>query len=739
MVLNHTLFKTAIGHKLPDHPVTASKHWIEVKDVMTTDIATISAGEYVTDAAKIMAERNISCIIVTDNGTMKGILTERDLVKTVAEKKKHHTKMKVSSVMSSDVISVSPHFSVLKASKRMGDNHIRRLPVIEEKKLVGVVTQTDLTRALTSYGLWSSVEDIMTKDVAKVQDTAPVSEAAKIMAKAKISCILCIEKDKVSGIISERDMIKKVVALKKDPSKIHVKEIMSSPVIDAHPSLSVFSAGRLMERMNIRRLVIMKDRQLIGIITQTDIFHAIKKKLHDEEEIHLKLLEKSEYCVYTSTLDGIITYVNPAFMKLFKVTDQKVFLNKPFLPPKFWLNPKDREEFIERHKRAFINSEELSLVNSKGKKIYLIISSSFTKDIHGKINGIQGLVRDITQEKDIVSLIEAQESLRQSEEKYRSLVENIQDGVFLIQDGKLKYVNEAFARIPGYTVEEITNMDFNKLVAPEDLKMVADRYKKMIAGQKVPAEYEFHGIRKNEDIRTTVNMTASLINYQGKKAVLGIVKDITERKKAEETLRQSDENLKMVLDNTNDMVVYVDRHGRILSINKRVEETLDCKPEDIIGRNFAKLDVIKLKNIPQIIKLFKDSLRTGKITKVLELELKDKNNNEILVEASTKIIEKNGKSEGAVSILRDITERKKFETEKEDYTEKLRERTVELEEKTADLEQANTKLNDAQDKLNSQIGLLERFKKATIDDVLEMKKIGEENEHLRKEIEKLKR
>ena len=120
MVLKHILFKAAIGHKLPDHPVTASKHWIEVKDVMTTDIATISPDKYVTDAVKIMAERNISCIIVTDNGTMKGILTERDLVKAVAEKEKHCTKMKVSSLMSSGVVYAAPHFSVLKARKKTG-------------------------------------------------------------------------------------------------------------------------------------------------------------------------------------------------------------------------------------------------------------------------------------------------------------------------------------------------------------------------------------------------------------------------------------------------------------------------------------------------------------------------------------------------------------------------------------------------------------------------------------------
>jgi len=87
--------------------------------------------------------------------------------------------------------------------------------------------------------------------------------------------------------------------------------------------------------------------------------------------------------------------------------------------------------------------------------------------------------------------------LKQSEEKYRTLIDNIQDGVFIIQDAKIQFANESFARIGGYTVEEVIGKDFQEFVAPEDYKMVVDRYYRRQEGEEVPKEYEFHALHKD--------------------------------------------------------------------------------------------------------------------------------------------------------------------------------------------------------------------------------------------------
>ena len=154
------------------------------------------------------------------------------------------------------------------------------------------------------------------------------------------------------------------------------------------------------------------------------------------------------------------------------------------------------------------------------------------------------------QDKQVIASIEMalsrsqiEKKLFQSEEIYHTLIDNIQDGLFLIQDGKLKFVNEAFSRIPGYTVDEVLGMDFKDFVAPEDKDMVVDRYVRMMKGEKVLSNYEFHGIRKNETKRTTIYLVCSPITYQGKPAVLGTVKDITKRKQLEEQMQLINEEL----------------------------------------------------------------------------------------------------------------------------------------------------------------------------------------------------
>jgi PAS domain S-box-containing protein len=137
--------------------------------------------------------------------------------------------------------------------------------------------------------------------------------------------------------------------------------------------------------------------------------------------------------------------------------------------------------------------------------------------------------RDVTERK------RAEEALQQSEEIYRMLIDNMQDGVFIIQDGKIQFVNEAFVRTAGYTVEEILGRDFLDFIAPEDKGRVIDNYSRRLAGENVPKEYEFNILHK-DGVRIIVNVNVGLITYRGRIAHMGTIKDITERKQAEEAL-----------------------------------------------------------------------------------------------------------------------------------------------------------------------------------------------------------
>ncbi len=123
----------------------------------------------------------------------------------------------------------------------------------------------------------------------------------------------------------------------------------------------------------------------------------------------------------------------------------------------------------------------------------------------------------------------AEEALAESEKKYRTLIENIQDGVFIIQNSRIRFANDAFAMVTGYTVKEVVGRDFWEFVAPEDLEMVRDRYHR---GQE-SGEYEFRVLHRDGKTRIAINMNGGLITYRGRAASMGTVKDITNQKEKE--------------------------------------------------------------------------------------------------------------------------------------------------------------------------------------------------------------
>lgn len=120
------------------------------------------------------------------------------------------------------------------------------------------------------------------------------------------------------------------------------------------------------------------------------------------------------------------------------------------------------------------------------------------------------------------------------DDRYKTMLESIQDGVFIVLDNKLQYANEALARMIGYTPDEITGRDFNDFIAPEYLDFVNERYKRRIAGYDEVNQYDTALLHKNGEDRILVTFHTGIMDYQGQKAGTGTVKDISELKKTEQ-------------------------------------------------------------------------------------------------------------------------------------------------------------------------------------------------------------
>jgi CBS domain-containing protein len=168
----------------------------------------------------------------------------------------------------------------------MAAKKIKRLPVVENDQLVGIVTQTDITRGLVSLSPLRAVSEIMNSQVATVQAAANVTEAAQMMAARGISCVVAMHRDQVAGILTEKDVLRRVVALRKDPGRTLVSDVMSCPLTTVPLSHSVLSTGRKMDSLHLHRVVVMDGQEVCGIVTQTDIMQAVRIELERLEGEH---------------------------------------------------------------------------------------------------------------------------------------------------------------------------------------------------------------------------------------------------------------------------------------------------------------------------------------------------------------------------------------------------------------------------------------------------------------------
>ncbi|KCZ71993.1 PAS domain S-box [Candidatus Methanoperedens nitroreducens] len=250
----------------------------------------------------------------------------------------------------------------------------------------------------------------------------------------------------------------------------------------------------------------------------------------------------------------------------------------------------------------------------------------------------------------------AEEMLQQSEEKYRTLIDNIQDGVFIIQDAEIQFVNEAFARMAGYAVEEVIGKHFRELVAPEYMGMVADRYYRRQAGEDIPREYEFRILHRDGKARIIVNMNVGLISYRGRVASMGTVKDITERKNMEEKIKDQ----AALLDKAQDAIIVWDLEHRIIYWNKSAVRLYGWTEEEAIGKNANEL---LYKEEPHIlIEARKRVIEGGEW--IGELEQVTKNGKKIIVESRwTLVHDSDGRPKSILIVNTDITEKKKIEAQ----------------------------------------------------------------------------
>ena len=284
-----------------------------------------------------------------------------------------------------------------------------------------------------------------------------------------------------------------------------------------------------------------KPYAILGIARDVTEYKKTEEALRESEAKYRTIFESLTDVYYKTDKEGIVTEISPS-VSTRAGWDPEDVIGHPVTD--FCRDPSFRVIFADTlKKKGAVNDYELQLLAKDGRIIEVSASSHAVFDDEGNYTGLEGILRDITTRKQMEG------ALRESEEKFRTMVENSIQGIFIFQDVRIVYANEALAHITGYSIKALLSLPVEKirgLVHSDDQEMVWGRLAERLAGKDVPSRYEFKVVRKDGNT-LWMEMVSSRIEYQGKPAVQGAVIDITDRIQADEQIKASLEEKEVML------------------------------------------------------------------------------------------------------------------------------------------------------------------------------------------------
>jgi len=281
-----------------------------------------------------------------------------------------------------------------------------------------------------------------------------------------------------------------------------------------------------------------------------------------------------------------------------------------------------------------------------------------------KVVGLRAIIHDITE------LINAQEIIKESERKFKTITEQSLMGICIIQDSVIKYTNNTLANMLGYSVEEMLNWnpeEFYKVVCAYDKERVIKMGKDLLKHpDKVLESEEIRYVRKNGEL-VWFEVYSKIIPYMNRKAFLVTFIDITTRKKAMEMLKESEEKYRFIFKNSPLAIILLNMEGKIVECNSKFEESTQFKKREIIGKNLQDLpsinEELRLKIVQNL-----ENLKNGVTTPSFEILIKKKSGDFIWVNLISTIINVN-REPHILMVGIDITSKKEIENKLKELNE----------------------------------------------------------------------
>ncbi len=417
-----------------------------------------------------------------------------------------------------------------------------------------------------------------------------------------------------------------------------------------------------------------------------------KRDLIDSDLRYRAIFENAQVGIYQTTASGEILQANPALLKMLEFDSIQDLSGRNLNNDEAFIS-KSREEFIhEIEQKGFVRDYETEWLKKNGETLIVRENARVVRDIDGKVKYYEGFVVDVTERKKTVK------ALKESEEKYREMAELLP---VVVWETDLKanctYTNQVGLQIHQYTYEDLVNgINVLDLIIPEQKQKAIENLKQVLEGNDSMGE-EYVAVKK-DGTRFPVRIYTTVV-YSNNKPVgyRGVTVDITEAKRIEKELKESEEKYRTLMENMNDIVMMVDNDDRVLYVNKKFTEILGYPESEIIGEiGYKKL----IDPDSQKVIIEANQSRTNQVISQYEITMKAKDGRYLdFLVSGAPVKNSEGEIIGSIGNLIDITERKKSEKELEKYRNHLE---ILVKERTEELATSNEELLSTNEELHMQ-------------------------------------
>jgi two-component system NtrC family sensor kinase len=384
-----------------------------------------------------------------------------------------------------------------------------------------------------------------------------------------------------------------------------------------------------------------------------------EEALRQSEERYRTILEEMEDSYFEVDLGGHLTFVNNSMCRDLGYSVEELIGRR--MSYKGFTIEEDIESvfrvFNEVYRTGVPNKGfPWKIIRKDGTQGFTETSVSPLRNDNGEIIGFRGTGRDITERKKM------EEALRQSEERYRTILEETGDGYFETGlAGNFTFVNDVQARLLGYSREEMSGMNFRTFTPEEKVKVVFEAYNRIYKTGEPLRDFVDEVIRKDGSHGFAETSAFPIRNDKGEIiGFRGVRRDITERKKMEEALKQSEEKYRTILEEMEDSYFEVDLGGHFIFANSSTCRNLGYSRKELFGmsyKNFTAED-----DIESVFRVFNEVYQTGVPNKGFPWKIIRKDGTRGFAEASVSPLRNdNGEIIGFRGVGRDVTERQKME------------------------------------------------------------------------------